>query len=720
MSEQVSAYGGENLQLNVDEAYKQALIHYNADNFHEVEIICNTILKSSPYHIDAINLLGIIAQKNNRHDLAVKEFQRAININNSIALLHFNLAVSKVQLGEIDVAIQILNSAITIEPDNLQISQYLHEITSEQQNNNLEYESQKALDKGVACHNAGKLDDAMAFYKQSLDYQPQNFNALSNFGFALQAKGEIVKAVEYYKKAITINPNFALAYNNLGFALAELGKLDESITVLQNAIAIEPNYAQAHYNLGNTQQMQQKFDDAIFSFKAAIAIKPDYFESHYNLGNAYMVKERVYKAIASYKKAVKLNPDFAKLYINYGVALRETGQLEEAVKCFKKAIAINPHYAQAHNNLGVTLKEQGKIKKAVASFNRAIKIKPDYAEAYGNLASSKKYTNISEIDEMQSVLSRLHYEKDKIHLNFALGKAFADIEQYDDSFKYYLAGNQLKRATINFDIGKLAQTFKLIRHTFDKKFFKAVGRCGCEDETPVFILGMPRSGSSLIEQILSSHKDVFGGGELPFLKDCFPSGFFNNIAENSQLLQGSSALSLGEKYIERLREIEPKAKYIVDKMPHNFMFIGVIKIILPNAKIIHSFRSPEDTCLSIYRSDFVGMHEYAYDLKELGEYYQLYSGLMSHWQSLFPNSIYNCHYEKLTHNQKKETKKMLDFLGLGWSENCINFHKTERNVRTASDFQVRQKIYTSSVNGYKRYEDQLQPLLKALRSPNKK
>ncbi|MBF0382285.1 MAG: tetratricopeptide repeat protein [Magnetococcales bacterium] len=702
------------MNFTVATAYKQALENFNQGCYTEVESLCEAILEAVPNHLDAINLLGVVAQKMNRHDLAINEFGRAINIDGSKALLYFNLAISMQQLGQSNNALENLNIALKLEPDNQQIKQYLNEITVGDEGKSSEQKSQEALDIGVSLHMAGQLEPAMEFYQKSLGFKADNVDAISNLGFALQAKGEITKALQYYQKAIAIKPDYELAYCNLGFALTELGRTDEAITNLKKAIGINKNYAQAYYNLANALQIQNRLDEAIYNFQKAIALKPDYLEAHYNLGNAYKLQDRANKAIASYKQAIELDPTMARLYINLAVVLREVGRLEEGVDSLKTAIAIDPKYAQAYNNLGVTLKEQGLLDEAVTNFNKAISVKPDYAEAYSNLAASKKYKNIDDIENMVAVLSQLTDDGDKIHLNFALGKAMADIENYDESFNYYLAGNRLKRATLQFDIGQLSQKFAQYRQIFSDSFFQNRNYCANLDETPIFVLGMPRSGSSLIEQILSSHKDVHGGGELPFLKQIITTAFDGDFSDASILLQPDQAVKLGNKYLEQIRELAPDAKYIVDKMPHNFMFIGFIKLLLPKAKIIHSVRSAKDTCLSIFRANFVDSHEYAYDLKELGEYYRLYLAMMNHWQSLFPNTIYSCHYEKLTHDQEGETRNLLNFCGLDWSDECLRFYESVRDVRTASDFQVRQKMYVSSVDGWKRFEKHLQPLLKAL------
>ena len=303
-------------------------------------------------------------------------------------------------------------------------------------------------------------------------------------------------------------------------------------------------------------------------------------------------------------------------------------------------------------------------------------------------------------------------------LNFALGKAFDDLGEGEEAFKCYIEGNRLYRKTLSFNIADEKKLFLRFKKMFDRDFFKKREGFGCSDSTPIFILGMPRSGSTLIEQILSSHPDIFGAGELSFTRRIVQTKMSSNldsmIPYTASRLKIDDVAKMGNEYVTRIRKLAPKAKFITDKMPANFLFIGMIKLMLPNAKIIHSVRSPEDTCLSIFKQNFIGTHDYAYDMTELGQYYRLYSDIMNHWHTQFPGVIYDIKYEHLIANQEDETRKLLKFCNVEWDDNCLNFHKTARDVHTASNVQVRQSIYSSSVAGWRRYEKQLQPLTNAL------
>jgi tetratricopeptide (TPR) repeat protein len=743
-------------QLTIYEAYTQAIDHFNAKRYKEADQFCTAIIQAVPNHIDAINLLGLIAQKANRHDLAIEQFQRAVNIDNSSALLYYNMGISLDYIGRREEAVQILQTAVEKDPGNNQISNYLNGILDNTLQNNkagsVQIDAQEALQRGISFHQTGQLDEAIQWYRKVLDIQPKNIAAFCNIGVVLQSQGKLSEAIVSYKKAISIKPDYASAYSNLGYALQEQGELEEAVSSYKKAISINPDYADAYSNLGNTLKEQGKLEEAVSSYKKAISIKPDYADAYSNLGNALKEQGKLEEAVSSYKKAISIKPDYAEVYYNLGHALKEQGRLEEAVSSYKKtisinpslaeayynlgnilqdqekseeavasykkAISINPDYADAYSNLGNTLKNQGKLEEAVSSYKKAIAIKPDLAEAYYNLSTTKEFSDVSETQVMKDILKSAGTNNDKIFLNFALGKAMSDINNDSEAFKYFIAGNRLKRADLVFDILDAAKTAKKFQKTFNKSFFESRKGFGCKDKTPIFILGMPRSGSTLIEQILSSHPDVYGAGELSFIEHNILQKMSSNsvkmIPHTVSRFTSNDVSELCNKYIKQIREIEPKTKFIIDKMPDNYFYIGVIKLILPNAKIIHSVRSPEDTCLSIFRAKFTETHNYAYELSELGQYYRMYSELMAHWHDTFPGTIYDVHYEKLTVSQEDETRKLLDFCELNWNDKCLSFHKTVRNVKTASNYQVRQPMYTNSVNGWKRFEKQLQPLIESL------
>jgi len=416
-----------------------------------------------------------------------------------------------------------------------------------------------------------------------------------------------------------------------------------------------------------------------------------------------------------------LQPDYAEAHNNLGNAFNEQGRLDEAIASYRQALTVKPDFAEVHSNLGFIFRQLGKMDDAIAGFRKAIALQPDYARAFKGLSMLVKYT---EVDDGVHAMEYLFNQKgdisdaDRINLGFALGKVFEDLGDYDKSFDFILEANLLKRKSYTYSIQKDQNLFDRIKKTFSPDFFSLHHGSGNHDRTPIFILGMPRSGTTLVEQILASHPQVMGAGELDILgklTNAICKGAATPHLPECLLDLGRDAFeSMGSDYIKKIRKYSNAAEYITDKMPHNFLHVGLIKTILPNAKVIHCMRDPMDNCFSILKTEFTGTHEYAYNMIELGKYYNLYSDLMKHWEEVLPGFMHTLRYEEIVTDQQNQTRSLLDFCGLPWNEACLAFHKTERKVSTASLAQVRQPIYKDSVELWNRYEKQLEPLRKAI------
>ncbi len=602
-------------------------------------------------------------------------------------------------LGRLEQAVANYEKALAIKPD------------SAEAHNNL----------GNALRELGKLDEAVASYNKALQINPDFAEANNNLGNALKELGKPDKAVANYHKALSINPDYTEAHSNLGNALSELGLLDAAVASYYKALAINPDYTEAHNNLGNALQDLGKLDEAVASYSKALQINPDYTEAHNNLGNVLRELGRLDEAVASYNKALQINPDSAEAHNNLGNVLQDLGKLDEAVASYNKALQINPDSAEAHNNLGNALRELGKLDEAIACYHKALQINPDYGEAHRHLAYVKKFTKYDDdIKVMEEVYARSDVsDQQRMHLAFALGKAFEDLHQHEKAFGLYLTGNTIKRGTYEYSIKAAAKTIEGLTELFTTKLFNEHKTAGSSDETPIFILGMPRSGTTLVEQILASHTNVYGAGELNHLSRIVASRFtkISDVKLSYSLAQagGDDFLNAGCEYISMIRENVDSAKFITDKMPLNFHHIGMIKLMLPKAKIIHCCRDARDTCLSIFKNYFsTDGNYYAFQLDELGLYYNLYRDLMAHWHSVLPGFIYDIHYEEIVANQEAQSRSLLSYCGLEWDDACLEFYNTDRIVKTASVTQVRKPIYQDSVRSWTRYENWLAPLLDVL------
>ncbi len=474
------------------------------------------------------------------------------------------------------------------------------------------------------------------------------------------------------------------------------------------------------YNQGRELQQQGRLPEAEGAYRKAVKIEPGFVEAYNNLGNVLVDLDRYPEAIRAYRKAIDLSPDHPMLFNNMGNALQLHGENDRAVKWLNKAIENNPAYADAYNNLGHAFSDLGDIEKAIAAFRKSIELNPENEKAYRDLARNRKFTgHDEELRAMEAFYLKPGISNEqKMHLAFGLGKAYEDLGEYEKSIGTIIEANRLKRSMISFSLTEERESFTQIIELFSADFLARHEKDGFMDPTPIFILGMPRSGTSLVEQILASHPDVFGAGELDdlpeLIRNLCPPLSSNKFPACLSNWNAGKYRKTGREYVARLRKHSQDAHYISDKLPHNFMNIGLIKLILPAAKIIHCAREPMDNCLSIFKNFFSHGQHYSYDMTELGQYYRLYQELMRHWVSVLPGFIFHLDYEKLVAEQEIETRKLLEFCDLPWDESCLAFHQTRRNVKTASHAQVRQPIYRSSVRLWQHYAEHLQPLQQAI------
>ena len=662
----------------------------------EAEAVLNSILKTEPQQFDALHLLGVANLMQGKLEVASDFFLSAIEIDPQSAKTFYNLGIVHNASKDHQNAIECFQRAFDLDSGDSDISCALGD-------------SLAALDRH---------EEAIDCYKRAIAADNDNVEALGKLGIALSKLGRLDEAVAHYRKAIDIKPDYTEAHYNLGTTFSRLGQQDDAVAHFRKAIDIKPDYTKAHGNLGIALSALGQPDDAVAHFRKAIEIEPDFAEAHSNLATALKKLGRLDEAVVHFHKAIDIKPDFAEAHSNLGTALSELGRQDDAVAHFRKAIEIEPDHAKAHSNLGTTLSELGRLDEGVAHFRKAIEINPDFAEAHRHLTFSKTHSKYDDdIRVMEEIFAQPDIpDEQRMHLAFGLGKSFEDLQQYEKAFEFFAEGNAIKRRTFSFEIKKWRMHFKKQKEIFDDSLFRRHQGVGCTDETPIFVLGMPRSGTTLIEQILASHPDVHAAGELDVLSKTINSSFdAKSYPEKVRRVDGDLFERLANEYIHQVREKSKNTRFITDKMPHNFLHIGMIKLMLPNAKIILCRRSPEDTCLSIFKTYFASVdHTYAYDQIELGKYYSLYRELMEHWHSVLPGFIHEIQYEDVVSDQEAQTRALLAHCGLEWNDTCLKFYKTDRPVKTASAAQVRQPIYKDSVQSWMRYEKQLAPLLEAL------
>lgn len=572
-------------------------------------------------------------------------------------------------------------------------------------------------------HKAGRLAEAQAGYRRVLAVRPRHAPALHNLGLIAHQLGDQETAVDLVGKAIAVDGATAAFHNTHGNVLKAMGNLVAAIAGYRRAIAAEPGYAEAHLNLGEALSERGEIDAAVASYGRAIDIAPDFAEAHNNLGHALQDRGDIDTAIESYRRALALRPGEAEWHNNLGHALHEAGRFEDAVTSLRHALALDPTLAEAHNNLGNAYKDAGRFDDARAAYRRAIEVRPTYAEAYYNLA------NLSRAKPGDPTFSKLEALKgdaalpfdEAICLRFALGKMYADIGENDTAFEEYRLGNELRalaaaRHGRRFDIERHHDRISRIIALHSAEFFADRRDFGAASDLPVLIVGMPRSGTTLVEQILASHPNVAGGGELPYLGRIATAANLP-YADFMADLDRAGSRRLGDLYLDHLRAISATAARITDKMPDNFLLLGMATVILPGARVIHCLRDPLDTCLSCYFQHFTRGHEFANDLASLGAYHREYRRLMAHWRAVLPLAPLDVSYEDLVANQEEVSRRIVDFCGLEWNDACLEFHRNARPVHTASNVQVRQPMFSTSVARWRAFAKHLGPLKAALGDP---
>ena len=483
--------------------------------------------------------------------------------------------------------------------------------------------------------------------------------------------------------------------------LYKLQKFSEA-KILTNKLITKNSKIPFLYNLlGLILTAQKRFDEAIDIYTKGLLIKEDYAMIYNNLGTIYKSKGNYLEAKKLYKKSISLDNKIAEPHNNLGNLYIDEGKYKDAVNCFKKSINNDLNFYAAHFNLGILYKNIGDFDNSKKYLRETIKINPRFCSAHRALSQINKYKiNDKHISDMEEIYKIENIsDNNKMELSFALGKAFDDVRKFNKAINFFNVGNQLRRKNVDFSITNIEEEFAKIKAIFNSSFLNKY-KIKNSKIKPIFILGMPRSGTTLVEQIISNHPKVFGGGELIYFDKIIKKYLYNDNFLTNNIFD-----EIGHYYIEKIKLISGQKKLITDKLPINFKWIGFIKKIIPTSVIFHCTRNPKDTCLSIYKNFFTNTDlNYAYNINDLIKFYNLYRDLMNFWNHKFPNEIYEINYENLIKNPKNEIPSIIKNCNLKWNSNCIKFYENKRIVKTASDTQVRNKMYTKSINSWKNYD----------------
>jgi tetratricopeptide (TPR) repeat protein len=687
--------------LTPTQAFDMAVTLHRQGRLDEAGQVYRAILKLDPNHFGALHYLGSIASQQGRPQEAEQLIRQALAIKPESAEARNNLGIALAALGRLDEARAEYEQAVALDHAHVEAR------------NNL----------GNTLHALGRSSEAIAHFEKALAVRPETADVYNNLGNALAAVQRQGDAVTSFRRALAIRADFAEAHNNLGFVLASLGHHDEAVTEYEQAIMLRPRYLEAHNNLANTLGALKRYAEAITHFTNALAVRPDAFETHNNLGNVFSALKQHTEAASHYRKAIELKPDFSDAHNNLGNALAQLGRHDEAVTCYAKTLAISPDMAEAHGSLGNELKTLGRLDEARHALEKAVGLAPYHIELHRSLAETKQYTvgdpQIAAMEALAVNMGSLS-EDERIALHFALAKAYADCGEHARSFRHLLDGNALKRRQVRYDEADTFAKFQRLKAVFTPELIRKKHGLGHPSELPTFIVGMPRSGTTLVEQVLASHHKVFGGGELKHMVDVVARLERADIGgipfpEVMPSMGEQDLREVAENYLAALDAADGGVQRITDKLPGNLLLAGLIHLAMPRARIIHVRRNPIDTCLSCFSKLFVGDVPFCYDLRELGRYYRAYEDLMEHWRRVLPEGVMlDVQYEELVADFEPQARRLLAYCGLDWDERCLAFHETQRPIRTASATQVRQPIYRTSVGRWRPYREMLQPLLQEL------
>ncbi len=536
--------------------------------------------------------------------------------------------------------------------------------------------------------------------------------------------GQLQAAEQMCLQILAVAPDHADAWYLLGLASVQLGKHQTGIECFRRALALAPDFAGAHNNLGNALREQGKLDDAVAFCRRAVELQPDFAMAHHNLGNAFKDQGKIDQAVACYRRALELKPAFTGPCYELGNVLKSQGKLDEAVTCYRKVVQLE---------WGAVPSGPEDPNKSVADRQPAIPTRPRSVKPYDRLGMAFYQlatifeSRLSEDDLLamrQLLLDPNLCDDDRAAVQFGLAQVLHARGEYSAAAEHVGKANAARRAALK----KRKQAYSPVKHrsfvsnmlaTFTPQYFARVGGFGLETERPVFIVGLPRSGTTLVEQILASHSQVFGAGEIRYCYETFQSlpKTMNRSDTPFRCLRDldrGASRCLAQQHLDRLRVLDQRALRIVDKMPDNYHYLGLIRTLFPQSQLIHCRRDLRDVALSCWMTNFTSV-PWAYDPDHIVVCFEEYSRLMDHWRKVLPSPPLDVDYEELVEDTEGVARRLVKWCGLEWEPACLHFHQTQRPVRTASAVQVRRPIYRTSVRRWKDYETSLSGLFSQVR-----
>jgi tetratricopeptide (TPR) repeat protein len=651
-------------QLSARERFDRVLELISAQEFAAAEELCRELLQKTPEDVNILGLRGAVLIKLNRLDEAEAVLRQALRLAPSFAKPHEDLGIVLLEKGNPAGAVEVLENAVRLDPA-LELAWF-----------NL----------GKALARLGRGAEADAAYEKSFELNPER--KMTAQAAELHRDGRLEEAERLYREVIRANPRNVDAMRMLGRIALSLKRNPDAERLFRRAVSIAPDFVGAWLDLGRVLKDTDSHEEALACYRRVIELQPDNPKGHFQLAGVLAPAGRTFEAIESYQRTLKLEPD----------------------------------HPGALLGLGHVLKTVGRLKEAIDAYRECIRCRPDNGGSYWSLANLKTYRfGDDEIETMQANLDSEDLgDTSRVNFLFALAKAFEDRGDFERAWDYYATGNATQRVHEYYDLVQTEFINDAIIEVFDAELLAEKAGGGDLDRAPIFVVGLPRSGSTLIEQILASHSAVEGTSELPYLGRVAMTLNRNradgiNYPKAVRELKPENFAALGREYLRRAgRHRVEGARRFIDKMPNNFPTIGFLHLILPNAKIVDARRHPLDSCLSCYRQLFARGQPFTYDLTDIGEYFLQYQRLMDHWHAVLPGRVLTVQYEELVGDFENQTRRLLEYCELPFEDACLTFYETERPVRTPSSEQVRRPIYTSSIGFWRNYEDHLGELREVL------
>ncbi|MBX9579753.1 MAG: tetratricopeptide repeat protein [Gemmataceae bacterium] len=721
----------------MDELLAAAVEHHQRGRLDAAERGYRAVLAATPDHPDALHLLGVAAHQRGRHAEAADLIGRAVALRPDAADYHANLAEVWRALGQPERAADACRAALRLRPDYPEAA------------NNL----------GLALLQLGQPAEAVEYLRQALALRPAFALAHNNLGDALRAIGDTAGAIDHFRAAVRLAPDFAEAHSNLGQLLAERRQLDEALAHAARAVELRPDLAEAQSNLGNVLRELGRADGARRHYAEALRLAPNLATVHGNLGQLHQEEGRLDDAIASYQQALALDPGAARIACHLGTALAEQERYDEAAGQYEAVLRTAPDHPEALHGLGVVRHEQGRDAEAVRLYRAALAARPDFARAAGDLAATLEEVNDlpgaeaalragrshdpdhpallaqlatllrgklpdDDLAALRAAAAAPHLrDRDRADLHFALAQVLDARREYAAAADHLTQANALDRAARHrrgedYDPDKHTAFVSDLIAACTPAFFDRVRGLGLDSDRPVFVVGLPRSGTTLVEQVLASHPRVHGAGELRLARDEFES--LPAVMDSPDPPAGCLARldrpaieAIGRRHLDRLAALNATADRVVDKMPDNYLYLGLLAAVFPRAAFVHCRRDLRDIAVSCWMTNFRKIR-WANDPDHIAARFADYRRLCDHWRAALPVRVLEVNYEETVADLEGVARRLVAWCGLDWDPACLRFHEAARPVRTASVTQVRRPVYGTSVARWRHYEPALADLFARL------